>query len=140
MVQSLVDTVQWCREHELSVAWLYQHLMPLAPVAAASDRELDLLRQINGRMLPTILSEAVFRDAGLPMTSGSVDLPVPIEWLKALDTFVSGDGLILEQGDSGTGEEYEAALRGRLELIVSDFELDEGPHVVMRAFQLVMFA
>ncbi|HCN46384.1 MAG TPA: hypothetical protein DIT18_12605 [Pseudomonas sp.] len=139
VIQSLADTVQWCREHDLGVSWLYQHLMPLAPVAAASDRELDLLRQINGRMLPTILSEAVFRDAGLPMISGT-DLPTPIDWLRQLQDFVSDKGLILELSEYLDSEDYEAALKSRLESIVDNLELEEGPHVVMRVFQLVMDA
>ena len=139
VIQSLADAVQWCRGHELSVSWLYQHLMPLAPVAAASDRELDLLRQINGRMLPAILDEAVFRDAGIPMLSG-VDIPTPIDWLQQLRTFVSAQGLILELDGNPSNEDYEAALKQRLQAIVNDLELPDGPHVLVRVFQLVMDA
>jgi len=139
VVQSLADTVQWLRANDLDVAWLYQHLMPLAPVAAASDRELDLLRQIGGRMAPAILSEASFRDAGLPMIAG-VDLPKPIDWLKQLELFVSPQGLILDRMEDPDNEAYELALRTRLERVVSDLELPNGPHVLVRVFQLVMDA
>ncbi|MHA6195574.1 Tc toxin subunit A [Pseudomonas wadenswilerensis] len=139
VVQALADTVAWLRDNDLDVAWLYQHLMPLAPVAVASDRELDLLRQIAGRMLPTILGEASFRDAGLPMFSG-VDLPTPIDWLKQLELFVSPQGLILDRPEDLDDEAYEAALRARLGVIVDDLELSGGADVLVRVFQLVMEA
>ncbi|MFV2943846.1 Ig-like domain-containing protein [Pseudomonas japonica] len=112
--------------------------MPLAP-AAASDRELDLLRQINTRMLPTIVSEATFRDAGVPMVAG-VDLPTPIDWLARLQTFVSEQGLIHELAEYPTNEEYEAALQARLEVVVDDLELPDAPHVLVQVFQLMMAA
>ncbi|MDR0280119.1 MAG: Ig-like domain-containing protein [Paucimonas sp.] len=139
VVQALADTVQWLRENDLEVAWLYQHLMPLAPVAAASDRELDLLREIGGRMAPAILTESSFRDAGLPMIAG-VDLPRPIDWLKQLDPFVSPQGLILDHQQDPDNEAYELALHTHLERVVSDLELPDGPHVLVRVFQLVMEA
>ncbi|WP_110970138.1 Tc toxin subunit A [Pseudomonas huaxiensis] len=139
VVQSLTDTVQWCRDNDLTVAWLYQHLMPLAPVAAASDRELDLLKQINGRMLPAILSETTFIDAGVPMEAG-VDHPVPIDWLQQLDHFVSAQGLIRELPDYPTTDAYEAALKAQLEHIIDNLELSSGPDLLVRLFQLVMEA
>jgi len=139
VIQSLADAVQWCREHELSVSWLYQHLMPLAPVAAASDRELDLLRQINGRMLPTILNEAVFRDAGLPMFSG-VDQPTPIEWLTQLQDFVSAQGLIREPDPYLDNEAYEAALQVHLVTVMDNLELENAPRLILTVFRLVMDA
>ncbi|OLS64335.1 Tc toxin subunit A [Pseudomonas putida] len=139
VVQSMADAVQWCREHDLSVSWLYQHLMPLAPPAAASGVELDLLRQMHGRMLPTLLSNMVFSDAGLPMISGK-DEPTPIDWMTLLQVFVSKEGLIVEPGEYPNIEDYEAALKSRLELIVDNLELEDGPHIVIRVFQLVMDA
>ncbi|MDG9885129.1 Tc toxin subunit A [Pseudomonas sp. GD04058] len=139
VIQSLADAAQWCREHDLTVAWLYQHLMPLAPVAVASDRELDLLRQINGRMLPTILDDGAFRDAGLPMIAGK-DIPKPVDWLRQLELFVSEDGLILQRDNLPDIEDYEAALTTRLEEVVDELGLDAGPVVILRAFQLVMDA
>ncbi len=138
VIQSLADAAQWCRDNDLDVAWLYQHLMPLAP-AAASDRELDLLRQINTRMLPTIISEATFRDAGVPMVAG-VDIPTPIDWLARLQTFVSEQGLIHELAEYPTNEAYEAALQERLAVVVDDLELPDAPHVLVQVFQLVMAA
>ncbi|MFD2641958.1 Tc toxin subunit A [Pseudomonas japonica] len=139
VVQALADTVQWLRDNALDVAWLYQQLMPLAPVAAASERELDLLRQIAGRVPPAILSEASFRDAGIPMKAG-VDVPVEIDWLQQLKLFVSPAGLILERGEDPDDVAYEAALRARIEVIVADLELPDGPGVLVRVFQLVMDA
>ncbi|MFD2641956.1 Tc toxin subunit A [Pseudomonas japonica] len=139
VVQALTDTVQWLRDNDLDVAWLYQQLMPLAPVAAASNRELDLLRQIAGRMAPAILSDASFRDAGIPMTTG-VDVPLNIEWLKQLQAFVSAQGLILDRAEDPDDAAYQAALRARLEVVVADLELPDGPSVLVRVFQLVMDA
>ncbi|MFJ4375069.1 Tc toxin subunit A [Pseudomonas japonica] len=139
VVQSLADTVRWLRDNDLEVAWLYQHLMPLAPVAVASDRELDLLRQIAARMAPTLLSEASFRDAGLPMIYG-IDKPTPIDWMKQLELFVSEQGLILDRPEDPDNEAYEAALRKSLEIIIDNLELPDGPHVLVRVFQLVMDA
>lgn len=139
VVQALADTVHWCRANDLTVSWLYQHLMPLAPVAVASDRELDLLRQINGRMRPVILSEATFIDAGVPLWSG-VDLPQPIDWLKQLQTFVSAQGLIHDLPEYASTEAYEAALRQRLDEVIDNLELPHGPDVLVRVFALVMDA
>jgi|GEM_PF-884350 len=139
VIQSLADAAQWCHDNDLPVAWLHQHLMPLAPAAAASDRELDLLRQINSRMLPTILSEASFRDAGVPMVAGA-DIPTPIDWLKQLESFVSAQGLIYELAELPTSEDYEVALKQRLEVIVDNLQLPDAPHVLVRVFQLMMQA
>ncbi|WP_175650704.1 Tc toxin subunit A [Pseudomonas sp. Marseille-P9899] len=139
VIQSLTDTVQWCRDNDLTVAWLYQHLMPLAPVAAASDRELDLLKQINGRMLPAILSETTFIDAGVPMEAG-VDHPVPIDWLQQLDHFVSAQGLIRELPGYRNTDAYEEALKARLQIIIDNLELSPAPELLVRLFQLVMGA
>lgn len=139
VIQSLADAVQWCRGNELSVSWLYQHLMPLAPVAAASDRELDLLRQINGRMLPVVLGETAFRDAGLPMFSG-VDKPTPIDWLQQLQDFVSPQGLIRELSQYPDIDDYEGALREHLARVMDNLELENAPRLILRVFQLVMDA
>lgn len=104
VIQSLADVIKWCNTHQLSVNWLYQQVMPLTPVAAATEHEIDLLKQIQSRMGAVLVSQATFVEAGAPQYSAG-DTPTAIDWLAEFEAFVSGDGLIIDR--SITAPEYE---------------------------------
>jgi hypothetical protein len=109
VIQALTDVVAWCRKHELTVLWLHQQLIPVASMGAATDREIGLLTQINGRMRATLISDGTFVDAALP-TFSNVDPPAKIDWMAELGTFVAANGLIREVSGIALPAEYEASL------------------------------
>ena len=139
VVQALTDAVQWCQENEVTVSWLYQRLMPLKPMATASERERDLLGQIHTRMLPTIITQATFIEAGVPMVFG-VDQPTAIDWFDLLKTFLSGSGLIHDIAEYDTSAAFEEALNARINVIIVDLELPQGADVLIKVSSLVMDA
>lgn len=113
VIQSLADVIKWCNTHQLSVNWLYQQVMPLTPVAAATEHEIDLLKQIQSRMGAVLVSQATFVEAGAPQYSAG-DAPTAIDWLAEFEAFVSGDGLIIDRSIMAPEYEDEAYYTERL--------------------------
>ncbi|MNO26185.1 hypothetical protein D3C76_160340 [compost metagenome] len=143
VIQSLSDAVRWSRENKLDVSWLYQQLMPLAPVAVGNESELDLLKLLHTRMQTNLITEATFIEAGLPMVSG-VDMPTTIKWLEKLSAFISPEGLVRE-GDTRAQlqrarESYEQDLRDAIQSIIDNLELQTTPDVHTKLTALVMDA
>lgn len=139
VVQSFTDAVQWCRDNDVTVSWLYQRLMPLAPLAMAGERERDLLGQMYVRVLPAIITEASFVEAGLPRVYG-VDNPTHIDWFKQLERFISVEGLVYDLVEYGSSEDYEAALTEQIRKIIDALELPFGDDVLIKVSRLVMDA
>jgi len=113
VIQSLADVIKWCNTHQLSVNWLYQQVMPLTPVAAATEHEIDLLKQIQSRMGAVLVSQATFVEAGAPQYSAG-DAPTAIDWLAEFEALVSGDGLIIDRSIMAPEYEDEAYYTERL--------------------------
>ena len=139
VVQALTDAVRWCRENDVSVSWLYQRLMPLAPLAMAGERERDLLGQIHVRMLPAIITQSSFIEAGVPMVAGA-DIPTPIDWFERLQVFISARGLVHDLVEYEDSDDFEAALNARIEVIIDDLELSGAEDVLIKVSRLVMDA
>lgn len=139
VVQAITDAVRWCTDNDVSVSWLYQRLMPLAPLATATEQQRDLLGQIHGSVMPSLITEASFVEAGVPMVAG-VDVQVDIDWFTQLQMFISTQGLVRDLGDQETSETFETQLNERIEKVIDDFELSNGPDVLVRVSRLVMDA
>lgn len=139
VVQALTDAVRWCRDNDVSVSWLYQRLMPLAPLAMAGERERDLLGQIHVRMLPAIITQSSFIEAGVPMVAGG-DIPMPVDWFEHLQVFISAKGLVHDLAVYENGDDFEAALNAQIKVIIDDLELPGGDDVLIKVSRLVMDA
>ena len=139
VVQALTDAVRWCRDNDVSVSWLYQRLMPLAPLAMAGERERDLLGQIHVRMLPAIITQSSFIEAGVPMVAGA-DIPTPIDWFERLQVFISARGLVHDLVEYEDSDDFEAALNARIEVIIDDLELPGAEDILIKVSRLVMDA
>ncbi|WP_338910471.1 Tc toxin subunit A [Mycetohabitans rhizoxinica] len=125
VIQALTDTVAWCQAHELSVLWLHQQLTPIAPPAAATERETGLLTEIDSRMRATLISESTFVDAALPQFSGG-EASRPIHWMEELSLFISDNGLIKDVSGVAGPEEYESELANYIKSLLERLELTDS--------------
>lgn len=81
---------QWLKDNDLSVPWLVAQVRAVVTPPIATDEEIMLLQEMYTRVQPTLLSESVFRAAGI----GLSDDAETTEWMTLLEQLVDEQGLI----------------------------------------------
>ncbi|MDP9656801.1 UNVERIFIED_ORG: hypothetical protein J2W87_004746 [Pseudomonas putida] len=104
--------VLWCRENDLSVSWLIQHVTPLIAPPMATQADATLLQELHKRLQPVRFSEEALRAAGVPAHNSDYS-----GWLELLEEVVDRDGLVLTL--TGEADEYERLARGEVEAAVT---------------------
>lgn len=91
VLHAVQSCVQWCRENNLEVIWLVQHVSPVIVPVVASEAELTLLQELRKRLEPTRVSEDALLGAGIPPIASQLGT----DWMTVLDQLVDAQGLIL---------------------------------------------
>ena len=103
VLHAVQSCVKWCRENDLEVIWLVQHVSPVEVPTAASEAELTLLQELRKRLEPTRLSEEALLGAGIP----PVHSELGTDWLTLLGELVEEKGLIVK-GLAADDASYES--------------------------------
>ncbi|MDD2047769.1 Tc toxin subunit A [Pseudomonas putida] len=124
--------VQWCRDNEIDVVWLIQHLR--VPQAVSTDAESRLLRELNSRLEPVRITRTTLLEAGVPSTievpsaegNGVRELMTP-HWLCRLRDLVDLDGIV-KDGVAVAEEDYADSARSIIEALLNSlFNGQEDP-------------
>ncbi|PPK38695.1 virulence plasmid 28 protein [Pseudomonas laurylsulfatiphila] len=117
VLHAVHSCIQWCRDNDLEVIWLVQHVAPVVVPVVASEAELALLQELRKRLEPTRLREEALLGAGVP------PLAVGSDWLTLLDQLVDEKGLVLS-GHADDEEAYENFAKGEIEGAVELAKID----------------
>lgn len=90
VLHAVQSCVQWCRENNLEVNWLVQHVSPVDVPVAASEAELTLLQELRTRLEPSRILEETIRGAGVPDVSPALGT----DWMALLDELFDAKGLV----------------------------------------------
>ncbi|MEJ5058868.1 MULTISPECIES: Tc toxin subunit A [unclassified Pseudomonas] len=119
VLHAVHSCIEWCRENDLDVIWLVQHVAPVVVPVVASEAELTLLQELRKRLEPTRLSEDMLLGAGVPPLAVSLGS----DWLTLLDQLVDEKGLVLN-GHAPDEEAYEAFAKGEIDGAVELAKID----------------
>lgn len=119
---ALSSCVQWCRDNNIDVVWLIQHLR--TPQVVSTDAELKLLRELNSRLEPVRITRTTLLEAGVPSTiempsAGHDEELVTPDWLCRLRDLVDLDGIVRD-GVAVAEENYEDSARSIIALMLED--------------------
>jgi len=135
VMQAVADCVLWCRENDLSVLWLVQHVAPVIEPPLATAADINLLETLHKRLQPVLFTEAKLMEAGVP-PSRNVDYE---GWLHLLEEVVDRDGLVLALVDNDD-EAYARLARAEIEAAVGEENLapNESERVVSVILALLL--
>ncbi|EJM58101.1 Tc toxin subunit A [Pseudomonas sp. GM48] len=119
VLHAVHSCIEWCRENDLEVIWLVQHVAPVVVPVFASEAELTLLQELRKRLEPTRLSEEALLGAGVPPLAVSLGN----DWLTLLDQLVDEKGLVLS-GHATDEEAYETFAKGEIDGAVELAQID----------------
>ena len=119
VLHAVQSCVQWCRENNLEVIWLVQHVSPVIVPVVASDTDLTLLQELRKRLEPTRVTEDALLGAGIP----PVKADLGTDWMTLLDQLVDANGLILT-GLAADDASYESWAREEIIGAVTQAEID----------------
>lgn len=103
VLHAVKSCVQWCRENNLKVNWLVQHVSPVDVPVAASEAELTLLQELRRRLEPSRIVEETIRGAGVPDVSPALGT----DWMALLDELFDAKGLV-RKGGATEKDSYES--------------------------------
>ena len=118
LIDALETCVEWCRESDLPVLWVLQHVAPPVAPNVLSEQDQQLIEKINNMGSSALFSDARLQMAGVP--------PLPsASWLDLLSgqsgedaPLVDSLGLVLDF--DGSEEAYQASAMIRLEKVVKE--------------------
>lgn len=119
VLHAVQSCVRWCRENNLEVVWLVQHVSPVIVPVVASEAEVTLLQELRKRLEPTRLSEDVLLGAGVPPVKSELST----DWMTLLDQLVDANGLILP-GLAQDDASYENWVREEIAGAVTQAKID----------------
>lgn len=119
VLHAVQSCVQWCRENNLEVIWLVQHVSPVIVPVVASEADLTLLQELRKRLEPTRVTEDALLGAGIP----PVKADLATDWMTLLDQLVDANGLILT-GLAQDDASYESWAREEIIGAVTQAEID----------------
>lgn len=90
VMQTALTCVQWLKDNDLSVTWLVQHVAEVIAPPMATEADVMLLQEVHARLQPVLLTEEVFRAAGVPPSNDTTAQG----WLSLLEELVDPDGLV----------------------------------------------
>jgi hypothetical protein len=112
---AVVSCVEWCRDNEIDLVWLIQHVRPAVTPTVATDAEHKLLGELRSRLEPVRITPATLLEAGVPTT---IEIPDPEEpgqtieitpnWLDRLADLVDADGVV-KDGIAAVEGAYESS-------------------------------
>ncbi len=135
VLHAVQSCVHWCRENNLEVIWLVQHVSPVIVPVVASEAELTLLQELRKRLEPTRLSEDILLGAGVPAVKSSLGT----DWMTLLDQLVDTNGLILPglaQDDASYANWALQEITGAVEQVEIDVVEVEGVKATILAVML----
>ncbi|MHC8331678.1 Tc toxin subunit A [Pseudomonas sp. LB3P25] len=126
VIHALVDGVRWCREADLAVHWVAQHVQPIIVPARPSDAEFTLFAQLMSQIPPALLTEELLNVSGVPL------LPGNRQWLDVLKALVDEKGLVLHFAES-MALPYETYARDMIDRAVTAAipDLDERERLLI---------
>lgn len=133
VLHAVQSCVKWCRENNLEVIWLVQHVSPVEVPTAASEAELALLQELRKRLEPTRLTEEALLGAGIP----PVRAELGTNWLALLNEIVEEKGLIVK-GHAVDDASYESWAKDEINGAVEMAEVDETQAERVRATVLAV--
>ncbi|MBD9587280.1 virulence plasmid 28 protein [Pseudomonas sp. PDM03] len=128
VLHAVQSCVKWCRENNLEVIWLVQHVSPVEVPTAASEAELTLLQELRKRLEPTRLTEDALLGAGIPPVRAALGT----DWLTLLSEIVEEKGLIVK-GRAVDDASYESWAKDEINGAVEMAEVDETQAERVRA-------
>ncbi len=121
---ALSSCVQWCRDNDIDVVWLIQHLR--TPQAVSTDAEIKLLNELNSRLEPVRITRTTLLEAGVPSTievssseRDEVQEQITPDWLCRLRDLVDLDGIV-KDGLVAAEEGYEGSARSIIDAVLDD--------------------
>ncbi|UUM22272.1 Tc toxin subunit A [Mycoavidus sp. SF9855] len=115
---AVVSCIEWCRDNDIDVVWLIQHIQSPVTPTVATEAENKLIREIKSRLEPVRVTQTVLLESGIPETIYIPD-PRPGEyppiektpnWFDLLQDLVDVDGIIRD-GVSASDEDYAFSAR-----------------------------
>ncbi|MHC8291007.1 Tc toxin subunit A [Pseudomonas sp. XS1P51] len=128
VMRAAADCMVWCRENDIGVQWLVQHIAPVIVPPLATAAHINLLETMHKRLQPVLFTEARLLAAGVPQARH-------YDWMYLLARVVDRNGLLIALAASD-GVAYEQLARVEIEAAVSkdqeglpDGELDPDASV-----------
>lgn len=112
VIHALVDAVRWCRDADLTVHWVAQHVQPIIVPTRPSDAESTLVAQLLSQIPSALLTEALLNVSGVPL------LPNNRQWMDVLKALVDEKGLMLHFAES-VAQPYETYARDMIDRAVT---------------------
>lgn len=124
-LQALVDFHQWVIEHKWDVGVLCRLGLPAVTKLIATDTEYNLLQHISQQLHAALITPSSFAEIGADAAS---DGKVPIDWFKALASFIDSSPVSGVQSSKGlvkylypeTDSSFETALSETIKRLLEE--------------------
>ncbi|MCG3470701.1 Tc toxin subunit A [Xenorhabdus bovienii] len=147
IMDNLADAIEWCQSNQIDIPWLYHVLLPVSKMPVATDQELNLVKEMNAKVNPTLITEKSFSDGGvLPPESRNGATKT---WMQTLSAFID-DGSSEENipGMSGLVKDlgymdplsYQSMLATELAKKVSEEDKTRDPDIIYKLSTIIMSA
>ncbi|MDE1475558.1 Tc toxin subunit A [Xenorhabdus bovienii] len=147
IMDNLADAIEWCQSNQIDIPWLYHVLLPVSKMPVATDRELNLVKEMNAKVNPTLITEKSFSDGGVLPPESSNDGTKT--WMQILSDFID-DGSSEENipGMSGLVKDlgytdplsYQSMLATELAKKVSEEDKTRDPDIIYKLSTIIMSA
>ncbi|CDH31765.1 Tc toxin subunit A [Xenorhabdus bovienii] len=147
IMDNLADAIEWCQSNQIDIPWLYHVLLPVSKMPVATDRELNLVKEMNAKVNPTLITEKSFSDGGVLPPEGSNGGTKT--WMQILSDFID-DGSSEENipGMSGLVKDlgytdplsYQSMLATELAKKVSEEDKTRDPDIIYKLSTIIMSA
>lgn len=127
LMDALETCIEWCRERDLPVLWVLQHVATPEAANVLSEQDQQLLEKIGNLIEAALFSDARLQMAGVPMLPSASWLDLLSGQYGAEAPLVDSLGLVL--AFNGSEEQYRAFAINRLEKAVNEGLGDIDPEL-----------
>ncbi|MDX8000666.1 hypothetical protein FE394_16065 [Xenorhabdus sp. Reich] len=148
IMDNLADAIEWCQSNQIDILWLYHVLLPVSKMPVATDRELNLVKEMNAKVNPTLITEKSFSDGGVlpPEESNGGGTKT---WMQTLSDFIDDGssegnipgmpGLVKDLGYTDPLS-YQSMLATELAKKVSEEDKTRDPDIIYKLSTIIMSA
>jgi hypothetical protein len=111
LIYALHSCAGWCRDRDLPVSWMLQHVSAPAPLNTVTALESQLIEQVRNLLPAALFTNAGLIMAGVPPVAGG-------NWLELFAGFIENNGLVVAYAVNES--EYLALARQRFDIAVKD--------------------
>lgn len=111
LIYALHSCAGWCRDRDLPVSWMLQHVSAPAPLSTVTALESQLIEQVCNLLPAALFTNAGLIMAGVPPVAGG-------NWLELFAGFIENNGLVVAYAVNES--EYLALARQRFDIAVKD--------------------